>query len=510
MIKKVPAFLGLLALTSLLAGCAVGPDYERPLVPVPDAYRKINGTIDASNWLTARWWMQYNDPGLNQLVSAAIANNRTLQQTMANVEKAAAALTVSRANLFPQLNYQADTGRARSSENTTAGAALHGTPVKTNEVLASASWELDLWGKIRRQTEAARATLRASEAAHKAAISSVIGSTVSTYLAVLTADEQLRIARETAKSYYETYKLFKLRAKYGNVSDMEVVQAKSQWQSAKVQIPSLLQNRVELINSLSILTGIEPSKMPPFPRLDQLSVPLIAEGIPSDLLTQRPDIVQAEEQLIAANADIGAARALYFPSISLSGGFGFSSGELKDLFNSPSRLWNYTGNISGPIFHWGAVQAGVKSAEAEQKAMLAAYQLAVAQAFTDVDNALSRRQNVVVELKDKKELVKSLKEYQRLAFDQYQGGYTGYVTVLQAEQSLLPQEISLAEVKASALSSVASIYQALGGGWIDQALIEEQQAYAEAEKALEEQKAQAKAKENLKVEAARDAEADDD
>lgn len=476
-----------------LSSCAVGPDYERPVVPIPENFRSIHGQVDASNWLTARWWRQYNDPALDYLVSKAIANNRTLQQTMANVEKAAAQVTVSRSSLFPQLSYSGEGSKARSSVNTVTGAMMDGKAITTYEGLVNASWEIDLWGRIRRQTESAVATYRSAQAAHKAAIASVIGSVVSTYFSILAADEQYRIDVATAESYFETYKLFKLRFQYGNVSEMEVAQARSQWESAMVQIPQIQQNRTELINSLSILTGIAPKAMPRFKNLDELSTPVIAAGIPSDLLTQRPDIVEAEETLKAANADIGAAKALYFPTISLSAGLGYASDELRNLFKSPSHMWSYTGTITGPIFRWGAVTAGVKSAEAQQKATLAAYQLAVAQAFADVDNALSSRENAVIELRTKRALVKSLKEYQKLASAQYQGGYTGYVTVLQAEQSLLPQEIQLAEVKARALSSIGQIYQSLGGGWIDQALIEEEQAIKDLEEAEKLKKEQAQA-----------------
>lgn len=480
---------------ALLTGCAVGPDYTRPYVPVPKHYREISETQQTPAMLKARWWTEFGDQNLDFFVSKAIANNRNLQQTMANVEKAAAQLTVARSNLFPQLNYNGTAGKSKASLNTPTGAAMGDEPIKSYEALAAASWEIDLWGKIRRQTEAANASLRASEAAHRAAISSVIGSVVSTYLSILTAEEQYQIAVETAESYFKTYKLFELRFKHGNVSEMEVAQTRSQWESAMVQIPSIVQNRTELENSLSILTGVDKADFPPLKKLDELKVPKIAEGIPSELLNERPDVVQAEEQLIAANADIGAAKALYFPSISLSGQLGFSSDELRDLFKSPSKVWQYAGTVTGPIFHWGAISAGVKSAEAQQKALLAAYKLAVSQAFADVDNALSRRQNVVAELRNKRSLVKSLENYSRLANAQYDAGYTGYVTVLQAEQSLLPQQISLAEVKARALNSVAQIYQALGGGWIDEALIEEQQAIKdlEAAEALQKQ-AQAEGK----------------
>lgn len=480
---KRRTFLAAAVSAALLSGCAVGPDYSRPYVPVPNKYRQIHGGINNPGLLKARWWTEYGDESLDFFVSKAIANNRTLQQTMANVERAAAALTVARSNLFPQLNYQADAGKSKASLNTPTGAAMGDEPIKSYEALAAASWEIDLWGKIRRQTESAQASLRASEAAHRAAISSVIGSVISTYFSILTADEQYVIAMETAESYYQTYKLFLLRFKHGNVSEMEVSQAKSQWESAMVQLPTIRQQRTELMNSLSILTGVPVSDFPQPKRLDSLKVPQIVEGIPSELLNERPDVVQAEEQLRAANADIGAAKALYFPSISLSGSLGFSSDQLKELFKSPSKIWQYTGTVTGPIFHWGAITAGVRSAEAQQKALLAAYKLAVSTAFADVDNALSRRENVVEELRSKRNLVKSLEDYSRLANAQYQGGYTGYFTVLQAEQSLLPQQISLAEVKSRALNSVAQIYQALGGGWIDEALIEEREAIKQLEEA---------------------------
>lgn len=490
--KKRFLSISLLAATVILAGCTVGPDYRRPSLDVPLEFRQISKEVeDNGQWLTARWWTQYQDPAIDYLVSNSIKNNRTLQKTMANVEKAAAALTVARSDLFPQLNYQGDANRQRQSENTAMGAALGGKPYNTKEILASASWEIDLWGKIRRQTESATATLRSVEAAHKAALSSVINSVVTTYISVLMVDEQLTVAKETAQSYLQTYRLFKVRAQHGNVSEMEVAQAKSQWQSAKVEIPVLEQQRTELVNSLSILTGVDVADMPKFKKLRQLKVPVIGKGIPSRMLAERPDIVQAEENLKAANADIGAAKAMYFPSISLSGGIGFSSEELKDLVKAPSKVWSIGGNVTGPIFHWGAIEAGVRSAQADQKAALADYLLAVSQAFVDVDNALSKRQKSLQELKDRTGLVASLKEYKRLARAQYNEGYTGYFTVLQAEQSLLPQQLNLAQVRAETLSSVATIYQSLGGGWIDIALQEERKAIEELEKAEQLKKEQA-------------------
>lgn len=305
-------FLAAAVSAAVLTGCAAGPDYDRPYVPVPKDYRHIQGEEAGLGLLKARWWTEYNDPNLDFFVSKAIANNRTLQQTMANVERAAAQLTVARSNLFPQLNYSGDLGKSKASLNTPTGAAMGDKPIKSYETLASASWEIDLWGKIRRQTESARATLRATEAAHRAAISSVIGSVISTYLSILTTEEQYKIAVETAESYHKTYQLFLLRFKHGNVSEMEVAQAWSQWESAMVQIPQIRQNNTELKNSLSVLTGVPVDDFPKFKTLDELNVPAVVVGIPSQLLEERPDVIQAEEQLRAANADIGAAKALYF------------------------------------------------------------------------------------------------------------------------------------------------------------------------------------------------------
>lgn len=263
----------------ILSSCAVGPDYQRPEVYVPHAYRTIGGEeTDVQNWLDVCWWKEYGSTTLDQLVSSALANNRNLQQTMANVERAAAALTIARSDLFPQLNYSGEAARQRASENSLSGAQLQGRPYNAYQALAAASWELDLWGKIRRQTESAQATLRATEASHKAAIVSVVSSTVTTYISVLQAEEQLRIARETAQSYYQTYKLFLERYRVGNISEMEVAQAKSQWQSAKVQIPSIEQQKIELLNSLSILTGVQVDQMPKLDKLGSLKTPQNCQG----------------------------------------------------------------------------------------------------------------------------------------------------------------------------------------------------------------------------------------
>ncbi len=480
----------------LLTGCAIGPDYVQPYLNMPMDYRTISGeALQNTEWLNAQWWKEYGDEGLDTLISCALANNRTLQQTMANVEKAAAAVTVTRSALFPQLGYTLQIERDKLSQNTYSGEALHGVPYNTRGVLASASWEIDLWGKIRRQTEAAEATLGAYEAAHKAAISSVIGSVISNYLSILMTDEQLRIAQETAKSYYDTYKLFLVRAEHGNVSDLEVAQAKSEWENAKVQIPTIKQERTEYVNALAVLTGVDPGDMPKFRTLSSLKVPVIGKGLPSDLLFQRPDIVEAEEELIAANADIGAARALYFPTIQITGDYGFSSAKLRHLFKAHSQVWDYVGTITGPIFQWGAIRAENREADADYMAMLASYKLTVADAFADVDNSLSRRQNLVQEMKDKISLVQSLREYKRLAYAQYEEGYTSYTTVLQAEQSLLPQELDLATVRANALLSVAQIYMALGGGWIDVALHQEQSSILALEEAENARKQAAKDRE---------------
>jgi multidrug efflux system outer membrane protein len=289
------------------------------------------------------------------------------------------------------------------------------------------------------------------------------------YLQLRGLDEQLVIAIRTRDTYAESVKLYTLQFKYGQTSQMTVSQAQSQYETAAAQIPQIESQIAQTENGLSVLLGRNPGPIPRGKSIYDLVAPAIPAGVPSELLERRPDLMQAEQQLVAANAQIGAAKALYFPAISLTGAFGTASTDLSNLFTGPARVWNYAGQVIGPIFTFGAVSGQVAQAEAAQQAALANYRLAIQNAFADVDNALVANAKLKEQLAAQERLVAALKDYARLARLQYDGGYTSYSTVLQAEQTLFPAELTLAAVRASVFTSAANTYKAMGGGWVVEA-----------------------------------------
>jgi multidrug efflux system outer membrane protein len=446
----------------------VGPDYVHPHVSTPEAFRFEPATVEQT--ADTEWWKAFGDPVLDALIGEALAHNYNVQIAVANVEQAAGVLTTTRSPLFPQVNYQADATRQRVNE--LAGTQLQnlgGTTQNTYQVLAGASWEIDLWGKIRRQTEAARANLLATDEARRGVILSLVASVASAYLQLLGLDEQLLISKRTLASYGESVKLFELQYQYGQVSKMNVEQARSQYETAAAQIPLIESQIAQTEQALCVLLGRNPGPIPRGKTLDTLLTPAIPAGVPSELLERRPDLAQAEQELIAANAQIGAAKALYFPTISLTGAFGSVSAELDDLFTGPSRAWSYGGSIIGPIFTGGAIRGQVAQATAAQKAALASYQFSIQNAFGDVANALVSNQKLGEQLAAQGRLVTALSEYSRLARLQFNGGYAPYSTVLQAEENLFPAELNRAATRAQLFGSLVNIYQAMGGGWVDRA-----------------------------------------
>jgi multidrug efflux system outer membrane protein len=452
--------------TALLAGCMMGPDYTRPPIDTPKSF--IFEPKDAADTVNTQWWRQFNDPVLDQLIAEALANNLNVKVAAANVEQAAAVLTQTRSSLFPQVGYGASAGRARSTETGTAPelASLIPNPQSSYQALLSATWEIDLWGRIRRLSETSRANLLATDEARRGVILSLVAAVATNYLTLRGQDEQLVIAEATLGTYAESVRLFELQFKYGQVSQMEVSQAQSQYETAAAQIPQIESQIAQTESVLSVLLGRNPGPIPRGNTIYTLVLPSVPAALPSALLERRPDLLQAEDNLIAANAQIGAAKALYFPAISLTGGAGSASASLSNLFSGPARIWSYAGQLSGPIFSFGAVSGQVAQAEAAQRAALYSYRLAIQNAFSDVENALVANAKLKDQLAAQEKLVASLKDFARLANLQYTGGYTSYTTVLQAEQSLFPAELTLASVRASMFSSAVNIYKNMGGGWI--------------------------------------------
>lgn len=453
----------LIALFAMASGCAIGPDYRRPAIDVPQAFRfDAEGSREVAD---SEWWKQFNDPVLAKLVVEALENNKTVKIAAANVDRASGLLMTTSSLFFPQINYGGVAERSRVSKNTISQ-LVPGDPYNTFQAVGSASWEIDLWGRIRRLSESARANLYATIEARRGVVLSLITEVASAYVQLRALDEQLRIARDTLNAYRESVRIFELQNKYGQVSGMTVQQARSQYETAAAQIPQIETRIAQTENALSLLLGRNPGPIERGAKLSDLTMPPIPTGLPSDLLERRPDVLQAEQNLIAANAQVGAAKALFFPTISLTGAAGWASDELSTLFLGPSKLWNYAGNVVGPIFTGGGILGQFRQSSASREAALLGYQQAVQSAFADTENALVSRKNILEQLLAEQRRVAAFREYERLAELQYNGGYTPYLTVLNAQQELFPAELQAVTTNAASFIAVINLYKALGGGWI--------------------------------------------
>lgn len=440
-----------------------GPDYQRPELDLPQAFRYAEA--DAKQTADTEWWKSFDDPVLAALITDALANNHTIKAAAANIEQAAAVLMQVRSPLFPQADYGAAAGRAQTSGLGTGPlSSLIKNPSDSFQVFAGASWEIDLWGRIRRLSEAAQADLFATEEAYRGVILSLVSAVAEGYIQLRGLDEQLAIARRTLEAYGESVELFELQHRHGQVSRLIVEQARSQYQTAAAAIPQIESQIAQTENALSILLGRNPGGIDRGRSILEMVPPAVPAGLPSELLERRPDLAQAEQNLIAANARIGAAKALYFPTISLTGAFGFDSSELSDLFQGSSKIWSYSGSVTGPIFTAGAVKGQVKQAEAAQRAALETYRNAILSAFRDTENALVSRRKLSDELEAREALAAALREYARLARMQYTGGYTPYLTVLDAESQLFPAELNVAQTRTLLLTAYVTLYKSLGGG----------------------------------------------
>jgi outer membrane protein, multidrug efflux system len=457
------------AACALLAGCVMGPDYKRPDIAAPKAfqYEPAGAVATAAD---AMWWQQFGDPVLDGLIAEALKHNSNIAIAVANVEQASAVLTQTRSQFYPQIGVGAGAQRQRSGEPAFASQLQnYPNPTDAYQALLSASWEIDLWGRIRRQSESALANVLATDEARRGVILSVVAQVASSYLQLRGLDAQLVVANKTLGVYAESVKLFELQFKYGQVSQMSVAQAQSQYETAAAQIPLIESQIAQNQNALAVLIGRDPGPIARGKSVDDLALPKVPAGVPSSLLERRPDLLQAEQQLVAANAQIGAAKALYFPQIALTGTFGGASTDLSNLFKGSARVWSYGGTLAGPIFTFGAVSGQVAQAEAAQQAALQNYQLSIRNAFGDVDNALVANQKLQQQLDAQRRLVAALRDYSRLARLQFDGGYTSYSTVLQAEQTLFPAELNLAAIQAQLFGSSVNIYKAMGGGWVSRA-----------------------------------------
>jgi outer membrane protein, multidrug efflux system len=460
--------LTVIALALLLAGCLVGPDYRPPRLDLPQGFRFREP--ETTQPADTAWWRQFGDPVLDDLIAEALAGNKNLQTAAANVEQAAAVLTQVRAPLFPQLSYAGSALRERGSETTAVPIAPSiANPQSVFQLLAGASLELDLWGRVRRLSESARANLLATVEARRGVVLTLVASVANGYLQLRGLDEQLAIARRNLAAYADSVRLFELQFQHGQIPLLNLEQARTQYETAAAAIPQIETEIVQTENALAILLGRYPGPVPRGKDLYHLTLPAIPAGLPSQLLDRRPDLLQAEQNLIAANARIGAAQALYFPAISLTGSYGYQSEHLSNLFKGPSRAWSYSGSFTGPIFTAGAISGSVEEAKAIRRGALLQYRAAIQSAFADVENALIVRRKTAEQIEAQRRLVTASQEYERLAQLQYDGGYAPYLTVLSAQQQLFPAELNLAQIRTALCISYVNLYKAMGGGWVTRA-----------------------------------------
>jgi outer membrane protein, multidrug efflux system len=457
------SIIGALCLPSL-SGCVQGPNYVKPAVEVPAAYR-FGGTAAQTDIETAReaWWNGFGDPHLDGLVKEALANNRDLRIATARVDEFAAILAGTRSQGLPQVGYGLSANRARASEekipsfvdplSTTFGSVL------------TASWEIDLWGRIRRETEAAQANLLASKEARRGVTLTLIASVIASYVTLLDLDEQLRVSQATLEGRKRSVDIFEKRLAGGWSSEFEMTQARADYESVASQQPPIRQAIAVQEHALSVLLGRNPGPIERSGSLEALRSPVVPAGLPSELLARRPDILQAEQQLIASNALIGAARALFFPRISLTGLLGFASGSLGSLFSGPAHTWSFTGDVAGPIYTGGGLTAAVDQAGARRDQQFANYELVIQNAFRDVEDSLADLQNSA-ELRDTSEKrVDTLTRSVELATERYENGYSDYLDVLDAERNLFNAQLQLASARGDYERALVSLYRALGGDW---------------------------------------------
>ncbi len=453
----------------LLAGCAAGPNYKRPQVASPPEFRGATSgsSGSAASLADTKWPELFQDDVLNQLIETALKQNLDLQIASERVEEARARFRITNAEKYPFLNAQAHLTASRpsrvGSSNFTPSGSLDTTYTQAGAAL---SWELDFWGRLRRMSESARAQYLATEEARRGVVVSLISEVAGGYFLLRERDLELEIARATRDIAQRNLDLVKLRHDQGATSGLAVRQAEQFLFTATAQIASAQRDIAQAENALSLLLGEAPRDIPRGKPVDDFGLPPeVPAGLPSSLLERRPDIRQAEQILIAANAQIGVAKSYYFPTISLTGFLGGQSRALTDLFTGPARLWSMTPSAVLPIFNAGQVRVGVKLSEAQKREMLAAYRKAIYNGFKEVSDALVAYSGTREQRLQQDQLVHALMEADRLSNLRYKGGLDSYLQVLDAERSLFQGRLVLAELRLQELLSFVQLYKALGGGW---------------------------------------------
>jgi NodT family efflux transporter outer membrane factor (OMF) lipoprotein len=462
----------ILVATGLLSSCAVGPNYVRPTVPVPANFRAPEPlpAPQAESLADLKWFEVFKDEKLQKLTRTALVQNYDLRDAVARVEQARANLGVTRSNQFPQVNAGGDLEFTRVSRDGSLPLPASFVPSQNRNwgqgSLYLLSFEIDLWGRLRRSTEVARANLLNAEENRKAVITTLVGDVATDYFNLLQLDYELEISHSTLDTRRESLRLVQERQGGGVATLLDLRQAEQLVSSAAETIPVLEQQIEQTENQISLLIGKNPEGVIRGRKfIEQEMPPQVPAGMPSALLERRPDIRAAEQALIAANANIGVAKAAYFPQLSLSGLLGGQSTQLASLFSGPHSTWSFVPQVSQPIFTAGRLKSNVKLAEAERESALIQYEKTIQTAFSEVSNALIAHQRTRESRIEQERLVTALQDRTRLAYVRYRGGVDTQLNALDADRDLFQAELSLAQIRLSELVSVVQLYKALGGGW---------------------------------------------
>jgi multidrug efflux system outer membrane protein len=457
------------ALVALIAGCAVGPDYERPAVELPAAWQ--GAPAEGVKGARDRWWTLYSDPVLDRLVEEALASNRDLAVAAARVDEARALLRIADAQFWPSVDAAAQADRSRSSERTAMRLPL-GTPIERTNYRAqlNVAYEVDLWGRLRRGSEAAQAGLLATEAARYTVRIALASEVARSYYTLVALDSQVEATRRSLELRSNGLALQNVRHAAGIINDFTLKQLEAEVAAARAQLPPLQARRTAEELALAVLLGRSPRAIMeeafdvPADR-GGLAIAVIPEGLPSDLLLRRPDVVEAEQRLIAANARIGEARAQLFPRIGITGYLGSESSSLSDLFTGPASIWQLAFGLAQPIFQGGRLLGEVEAVEARQRQAVAGYQKTLQEAFREVRTALSTQSRAREAYEAEGMRVAALTEALRLARIRYQNGLLSQLEVIDAERSLLQAELNRIDALRAQRAAVADVVRALGGGW---------------------------------------------
>ena len=460
-----------IVVVSLLASSVSGQKTSAPpQVTIPDTFRGADSTSPTNQTSIGdlKWFDIFKDEALQKLVRTAMVRNYDLHAAVARINAARANLGLARSDQFPQFDATADITSTRSSQNGQFGAVPQGGRGRSfgNIFLNLLTFELDVWGRLRQQTKAARAELRASEEDRKAVLTTVVGDVAAGYFSLLELDSELDIAKRTLATREESLRLIRARQQGGLATLLDVRQAEELVYQATQTIPDTERSIEQTENQLSFILGNNPGPITRGQPLEQQqTLPIVPAGLPSSLLERRPDIRAAEESLVAQRALVSAAKKAYFPRISLTGLLGFQSDELSSLFSGPSRAWTFVPQVSQPIFTAGRLKSGVKAAKAQQEFAIVQYQQTTQNAFREVSDALVQYRKVKEIRAQQELLVSTLRDRSRLAHLRYEGGVDTLLNALDSDRELFDAERNLTQTKRDELFSLVQLYKALGGGW---------------------------------------------